>query len=262
MNKTLKQLCSQGSFDRFIMLLVLISSAIALVSGDQIREASIGVICVSGAILIIRFLIYSLNNRPKGDTKCCKRQSAERILNELANEMNVKLHTTRSLDIVPKYRGASSFILPSFYDGRLRCLSRVRIGCIIICGLDNVALEGIIAHELAHLKRHHSIHDLTLIFIFVSVLVYLFILGSPLLFPLIAAIWTLVFSWTSWRSEYEADAVAANYIGKEDMTHALKQFARLVYRPSDTLLHPSFKKRISRLSGQGSDVELNVTSLR
>ena len=62
---------------------------------------------------------------------------------------------------------------------------------------------------------------------------------------------TLVFSLVSWRDEYEADAAATEYVGKKDMAYALEQVAKHIYRPGDTLAHPSFKKSISRLLSEG-----------
>jgi Zn-dependent protease with chaperone function len=181
-------------------------------------------------------------------------------MTKLANEMNVRLHPTKSLEITPEFRGASS--APWFFSGyKVHFRGRVRIGCTILCGLDDLALKGILAHELAHLRKRHSVKGLPSLLLFVPVLVYWIVSKSTPIIPILLtfAIGTLVFSLVSWHHEYEADAVAAEYVGKEyvgkkDMAYALEQVARLMYRPGDTLAHPSFKKRISRLLSEEEQI--------
>ena len=79
--------------------------------------------------------------------------------------------------------------------------------------------------------------------------VFYMVSGSASLLPLLLTIaaWILVFSVISWHLEYEADATAAEYVGKRDMAYALEKISGLINRPGDTLAHPSFRKRISRL---------------
>jgi Zn-dependent protease with chaperone function len=175
-----------------------------------------------------------------------------RLMAKLASEMNVRLHPAKWLEIVPELRGARS--IPWLFLGwKVHFRGRVCIGCTILCGLDNIALKGIIAHELAHLKEKHFLRFLAFLLLFFAVLVYLYVSKSTtacLLTLLTVTIEILVYSLVSWRQEYEADAVAAKYVGPKDMAHALEQVARLMYRPGDTLTHPSFKKRISRLQSE------------
>ena len=79
--------------------------------------------------------------------------------------------------------------------------------------------------------------------------VYWIVSGSTPIIPILLnfAIAALILSLVSWYHEYEADAVAAEYVGKKDMAYALEQVAGIMHRPEDTLTHPSFRKRISRL---------------
>jgi Zn-dependent protease with chaperone function len=171
------------------------------------------------------------------------------IMAELASAMNVKLHPTKSLEFVPALKGARSAPRPFFSGCKLHLGGTVYIGCTILCGLDNLALKGILAHELAHLKKRHSVKGLLSILVFVPVPVYAFVSKSMLMIPILlnSTIGVLVFSLISWHHEYEADAVAAEYVGEKDMAYALEQAAGLIHRPGDTLLHPSFNKRISHL---------------
>jgi len=245
----LKRLCHhQASFDRLIILLASVGLVIALVSAGQVRVVSISTFFVLAIILFIRLFIYSLKSPHKGNPDCRRRPEAMSLMAKLANEMNVRLHPTKSLEIAPEFRGASSALW--FFSGwKVHFRGRVRIGCTILCGLDDLALRGILAHELAHLGKRHSLRVLPFLLLFVTVLIYWVVSKSTPMIPILLtfAIGTLVFSLVSWHHEYEADAVAAEYVGKKDMAYALEQVARLMYRPGDTLAHPSFKKRISRL---------------
>jgi Zn-dependent protease with chaperone function len=169
---------------------------------------------------------------------------------ELANRMDVKLHPTKSLEIVPGLRNAKSAPCPFFSGHKVRFGGTVQIGCTILCGLTNPALKSVLAHELAHLRRRHLKKSLLSLIVFVPVLVYGFLSGSmpPIIsIFLTLTVWALVFSLISWRNEYEADAVGAEYVGKKPMADALEEIARLLHRTRDTVTHPSFKKRRSRL---------------
>jgi len=119
----------------------------------------------------------------------------------------------------------------------------------MLCGLDNLALKGIFAHELAHLRKRHFAKGLLSVLVFIPVLIYGFVSSFWPIIPIVltVTIWVLVFSLISWHHEYEADAIGAEYVRKKDMAYALEQAAGLIHRPGDTLVHPSFKKRISRL---------------
>lgn len=171
------------------------------------------------------------------------------IMVDLASKMDVKLHPTKSLEIVPELRGARSAPHPFLSGYKVHFGGTVHIGCTILCGLDNPALAGILAHELAHLRKGHSVKVMLSFLVFIPVLVYWSVSESWPIIPILLtfAIWALVLSLISWQNEYEADAVAAEYVEKKPMAYALKQVARLIDRPGDTLTHPSFKKRISRL---------------
>ena len=254
----LKCLYHQASFDRVIILLTSASLVVALVLA-QVRRVSIGIfITILAIVLFIRLFIYLLNIRPKSNPNCLRRPEAMKFIAKLADEMNVRLHPTKALEIVPELRNANAKPWLLISGWRVHFRGRVCIGCTILCGLDNIALKGVIAHELAHFKKRHSLRLLAFllpfVLLFFAVLVYWDIWKSTtafLLTLLTVAIGFLVYSLVSWHLEYEADAVAANYVGPKDMAHALDQVARLIDRPRATLSHPSFKKRISRLLSDG-----------
>jgi hypothetical protein len=249
-----KYLYYRASFDRLIILLASVSLVVALVSAGQVKATSIRFFLI---LIIILFVHLAVSYRPRSSRKsssdCYRGQETMNIMVELANKMNVKLHPTKSLEIVPGLRNAKAAPRPFFSGHRVHFGGTVQIGCTILCGLTNPALKSVLAHELAHLRKRHLVRYLLSLLVFIPVLVYGFLSRSVPIIPIVLTftIWGLVFSLISWRNEYEADAIAAEYVGKRPMADALEEIARLLHRTRDTITHPSFKKRNSRLlSGQ------------
>ena len=244
-----KHLYYQASFDRLIIMLACIALVIALISTGQLRTVSIGTFSILLVILFIRLFIYSFRSRHKVNPDCPSGREAMSLMAKLVNEMNIKLHPTKSLEIAAEFRGASSAPRPFLSGCKVHFGGRVRIGCIILYGLDNLALNGVLAHEFAHLKKRHFVKGLPFPLLFTVVLVYWIVSGPTPIIPILLtfAIGALILSLVSWYHEYEADAVAAEYVGKKDMAYALEQVAGIMHRPGDTLTHPSFGKRISHL---------------
>jgi Zn-dependent protease with chaperone function len=171
------------------------------------------------------------------------------IMVGLAHEMHVELHPRKSLEIVPGLRNARALPRPFFSGLRLHYGGTVQICCTLLCGLDGPALGGVLAHELAHLKRRHQAKALLSLLAFGPISVYVLVSGLVAAIPILLsfAVFGLVISLISWQSEYEADAVAALYVGEKRMAYALEQVAQLLHRRRDTFTHPSFRRRVSRL---------------
>ena len=245
-----KYLYYRASFDRLIILLASVSLVVALVSAGQIKTTSIRIFFILIIILFIHLTVsYWPRNSHKSSSDCHRGQKTMIILVELANRMDVKLHPTKSLEIVPELRNARAAPRPFFSGHKVHFGGTVQIGCTILCGLNNPALKSILAHELAHLKKRHSVKLLLSLLVFIPMLVYWFVSESMPIIPMVLTftICGLVLSLISWRNEYEADAVAAEYVGKKPMADALEEIARLLHRTRDTITHPSVKKRNSRL---------------
>lgn len=218
-------------------------------SEDRVRSIFIGAFSILVIILFVRLCIYSVRNRYKGNPGCHKGQKATSLMRQLANEMSIRLCPNRPFDITPNLVGARSTPWPFFSGWRLYLVGRVYIGCILLSHLDNLGVKCVIAHELAHLKKWHSVKVLLSLLPFVFVLIYWMISNSTPIIPILLAsiVCIFIYSLISWHHEYEADTVAADYVGKKEMANALKEVAGIIYRPGDTLAHPSFKKRITRL---------------
>lgn len=244
-----KYLYQQTSFDRVAILLAFLSLISILMSEDRVRSIFIGAFSSLVIILFVRLCIYSVRNRYKGNPCCHKGQEATSLMMQLANEMSIKLCPNKPLDITPNLVGARSTPWPFFSGWRFYLGGRVHIGCILLYRLDDLGVKCVIAHELAHLKKGHSVKVLLSFLLCVFVLIYWMISNSTPIIPILltSVVWTFIYSLISWHHEYEADAVAADYVGKKEMANALKEVADIIYRPGDTLAHPSFKKRITRL---------------
>lgn len=249
MKNKFKYLYYQASFDHLVLLLLCISLVIGLVWAGQVRIVSLGVFVVLMIVFCVRLIGEGPRDSHKTSSECLRGQETMSILVELSNRMHVRLHPTKSLEIVPGLRNAKARSRPFFSGPRVHFGGTVQICCTILCGLESPALGGVLAHELAHLKRRHLSKALLSFLSFIPILVYGLVSRSVTLIPILlsCAVFGFVISLVSWHNEYEADAVAAEYVGKEQMAYALEQVAQLLHRRRDTYTHPSFKRRISRL---------------
>lgn len=250
MKNRLKPLWNQASFDHLILLLMSVSLVIALASAGRVREFSIVIFGFLVFVLFfIRLPIFWFMSWRMGVVDCHRRQETMNMMTQLAHDMNAKLRPTKSLEIAPRFRGASSNPWPFLSGCRVNLGGTVRVGCLILCSLDNAALRGVFAHELAHLKKGHSIKILLCLVVFAITALLVGLLVTKPIIPilLIFTAGILVFSLISWHFEYEADGIGADFVQKKNMVNALEQAAKVIGRPGNSLTHPSFEKRISRL---------------
>ena len=208
---------------------------------EGILVALIIISFIRSTIFVVRSKQHSNRNKKNCIPNCQRYQEASNILSELAREMNVELNPTKSFKVSTQFGGASA-------DGRT-----VHIEYSVLYCLDNIALKGVLAHELGHIKKKHQkkMRLSYVVFVFISIIPIAYGLSSKsqtiIPFLITFLLFVLVRSFISWDHEFEADRIAAKYI-REDMAYALEEFGKLIYRPGDTLDHPSFKKRISRIS--------------
>ncbi|HEX7474666.1 MAG TPA: M48 family metalloprotease, partial [Dehalococcoidales bacterium] len=116
------------------------------------------------------------------------------------------------------------------------------------------ALRCVLAHELAHIKKKHSIVLGILVLVLIGgVVVSAMYSGNIILFLLVILVGAAIISVLSWYDEYQADSVAAKVVGSTEMASALRQVSALLNRGKDSFTHPSFEKRISSLTGSDKD---------
>jgi Zn-dependent protease with chaperone function len=176
------------------------------------------------------------------------------MLSELAVQMKVVLNPSKPATFEADFTNASAGPRPYFSGLKPHHGGSVRIGYLILYGLQDSALRCVLAHELAHIKKKHSIVLGILVLVLIGgVVVSAMYSGNIILFLLVILVGAAIISVLSWYDEYQADSVAAKVVGSTEMASALRQVSALLNRGKDSFTHPSFEKRISSLTGSDKD---------
>jgi len=162
-------------------------------------------------------------------------------LSNLARTMGVSLEGEDVLKVAPHWVNAGATI-----EGK------IILGQIVADEFDRYARRGILAHELAHLKAKHSMRSFAVLFLAsIPVLLFISLLHLPGIVNLLLmfSAYGLLLPNVSWRSEYEADAIAAAFVGIHPVIKGLRKLAEAKHTDftRDTYSHPSISNRISRL---------------
>jgi Zn-dependent protease with chaperone function len=162
-------------------------------------------------------------------------------LSNLAKMMGVSLQGEDILKVAPQWINAGATT-----DGK------IILGQIVADEFDREARRGIFAHELAHVKAKHPMRRLAvLILISIPVLLFISLLHLPGIVNLLLAFsaYGLIIPTVSWYFEYEADAIAATWVGIQPVIKGLRSLAEVKHTNvmRDTYSHPSISNRISRL---------------
>ena len=104
----------QISFDRLVVFFMLVSSGFLIRSTGQIRNIIWVIIFCFAIILFVRLISLSLKSGQTGVANCHRSQGVTSIIEELAKEMNVSLHPTKALKIIPALSGANALRRPFF----------------------------------------------------------------------------------------------------------------------------------------------------
>jgi Zn-dependent protease with chaperone function len=193
---------------------------------------------------IIRLHVHCPSREGIGVVALPQGQVPESLL-ILADRMNVALDSAFPVEIDPSWCGARA--LPGLRGSRG---NRVRLGGALAGKLSPVALESVLAHELAHLKcRHWELLLLGTVLaalgglavgLAVDVATWIrLLLGGGVLVLAAAAL--------SWVAEYEADSVAARYVGRDKVAMMLEELKNNHFRRVPELTHPTDALRLHRL---------------
>jgi Zn-dependent protease with chaperone function len=162
-------------------------------------------------------------------------------LSNLAKMMGVRLEGEDILKVAPQWvnAGATTY-------------GKIILGQIVADEFDREARRGILAHELAHLKAKHSMRSFALLFLAsIPVLLFVSLLHLPGIVNLLLVFsaYGLILPKVSWCFEYEADAIAATFVGIHPVIKGLRKLSEAKYADvrRDTYSHPSISNRISRL---------------
>jgi len=193
---------------------------------------------------IILLHAHSPHGEGSGVVELTREQVPESLL-DLADRMNVTLDDAFPAEIEPKWCGARA--LPSLWGGRG---NRVRLGGELAAKLSSVALESVLAHELAHLKCRHW--ELLLLGAVLAALAGIAVglavdFTTPLRLLLGGGVLVLGAAALSWIAEYEADSVAARYVGRDSVARMLEELKDNHFRRVPELTHPTDALRLHRV---------------
>lgn len=164
----------------------------------------------------------------------------------VAKTMGVRLEGEGILKVAPQWSNAGATI-----EGK------IILGQIVADEFDREARRGILAHELAHLKAKHSMRSFAVLFLAsIPVLLFILLLHLPGIVNLLLmfSAYGLILPMVSWRLEYEADAIAATFVGSIPVIKGLRKLAEVkqINVSRDTYSHPSISNRLSRLQKVGT----------
>jgi len=163
----------------------------------------------------------------------------------LADRMKVSLDPGFPIELSPSWRGARAMAAVACGRG-----NRIRVGGALAGILSAEAFEGVLAHELAHLKcRHWELLLLGSILAALGGVALGLALDLPTALRVLAGGVVLVLSAAglSWTSEYEADRVAAQYVGYDVMALTLRELRDAGFRTRAEFTHPPDGSRVRRL---------------
>jgi len=165
-------------------------------------------------------------------------------LRTLAQRMKVVLDPGVPVEIAPSWLGARAMVA----GGRRG--NRIRLGGALAARLSPEALDGVMAHELAHIKCMHwelllagstlaAVAGIALGLAVDLPIAFRLLLGGGVLVATAAAL--------SWVCEYEADTVAAEYVGYDVMALTLRELRDSGFRTRAEFTHPPDGSRVRQL---------------
>ncbi|MBN1152127.1 MAG: M48 family metalloprotease [Dehalococcoidia bacterium] len=165
-------------------------------------------------------------------------------LRVLANRMKVVLDPEVPVEIAPSWLGARAMVAAG------RRGNRIRLGGALAARLSPEALDGVMAHELAHIKCMHW--ELLLAGTTLAALAGIAIglaVDSSIALRLVlgGGVLILTAALLSWISEYEADSVAAEYVGYQVMALTLRELRDTGFRTRAEFTHPPDGSRVRHL---------------
>jgi|GEM_PF-3252597 len=166
-------------------------------------------------------------------------------LSDLAERMRVALDPEGPVELAPSWLGARA--LPALLGGQG---NRIRLGGMLARRLTPQALDAVVAHELAHLKcRHWELLLLGAMLAALGGTAIALAVEGPLALRLVLG--GLVPLWAaaglSWGAEYEADRVAARYVGYDSVALMLGELRDSGFRRRAEFTHPPDVRRLKRV---------------
>lgn len=238
--------------NRWIYLSALASALLFATVDHLVPKIIFGLILsVTSGLIAVPFTECVLSF-PKKIRELAKLYRARRIYSfglmdeflNLANTMGVRLRNQDIVRVVPFWVNAA------YFNGK------IILGQSIVEEFDKESRRGVLAHELAHRKASHPLKQLgllLLVFMPIGCLISLMQLPGIVNLLLVFAAYGLVLPIARWHFEYEADSIAAQFVGKQPVVTALLRLseANAIDIERDTYSHPSISKRMHRLQKLG-----------
>jgi len=159
--------------------------------------------------------------------------------------MKVALDSTAPVEIAPSWLGARALVSAMGGNG-----NRIRLGGALAARLSPEALDGVLAHELAHLRCKHL--ELLLAGCTLAALIGIAValaIDVPTAARMLLGGGILILSAAtlSWLAEYEADSVAAQFVGYDLMARTLLELRDSGFRTRAEFTHPPDGSRVRML---------------
>lgn len=171
-------------------------------------------------------------------------------LRTIADRMRVSLDVAFPVELSPAWRGARAMAAVAGGRG-----NRIRLGGALARSLSAGALDGVMAHELAHLKcRHWELLLLGCVLAALGGVALGLALDLPTALRMVVGGMVPILSAASlsWIAEYEADRVAARYVGYDVMALTLRELRDSGFRTRAEFTHPPDSSRVRRLLSAGA----------
>ncbi len=127
---------------------------------------------------------------------------------------------------------------------------QIIVGDKLLDGLDDGPLTALIGHEITHIKRQHHLKMLLWTMAVPSLLTLpLLRAGTPRIVHdvVLYAMFFMIFLFTSWHNEYDADAGAARIAGTKNTIALLRKIVPRRQWRCESETHPSVHSRILKL---------------
>jgi Zn-dependent protease with chaperone function len=230
---------------RLILVIIFITSNVySLSNTNGIRYSALSILVVL-LLILTSYSIKAFLKLIREGFRILRKVNWQPITEDfqpLIERFGVKLNKQRPIGILSDWINAAA--IPG---------KQIVFGQPLFDNLDKISLQGIAAHELAHIKKSH----LEKMFIILILITFPFALYQTVMvsisdfmaFIMCVSFLLVVYSLLSWHFEYQADSVAAHYVGPETVIAGLRNICTLAKKDGskDSFTHPSIVKRITRL---------------
>lgn len=163
-------------------------------------------------------------------------------LGEIGNRAKIRMRVVGKVEFVVNLRSGL------VYMTKKRETNRIMVGDRFLNGANDEELEGVLAHELAHVGHMTNTRIVPIIAPALIVLQVLFV-PMPAIFIVFGGLFAILLLLTipaNWKTEYYADRVAAENVDAERVIMGLKRLTKTSLSGM-SFTHPPLARRIKKL---------------